>query len=91
MINPDLIKMPGEVPGLNTIQIGPLFIQILRNKGLHKTAEFRIQITHPLIFYFSCFYAYLRIGQVKLGLGLSRRVRKEVKLGPCRVIAPVRG
>ncbi len=44
MINPDLIKMPEEVPGLNTMQIGPLFIQILRNKGLHNTAESHIQI-----------------------------------------------
>ena len=41
------------------------------------------------LLFFSCFYAYFRLGQVKLRLGLPRRVRKEVQLEPCRVSPPI--
>ncbi len=40
------------------------------------------------LFYFSCFYAYSKLSQVKLRLCLPRRVRKEVQLGPRRVLVP---
>ncbi len=52
------------------------------------------QLPPPSYFFFlffSCFYAYSRLGQVKLWLGLPYRVRKEVWLGPCRDRAPRRG
>ncbi len=38
----------------------------------------------PLFFSYSSFYANFRLDKFKLGLGLPRRVRKEVYLGPRR-------
>ena len=50
--------------------------------GIPFTAH-RAQIIPPLIFNFcfSHFYAYFRLGLVKLGLGLPRRVRDPLELG----------
>ena len=58
------------------------FSHYMREKdGIPYTGH-RAQITPspPLFFFsfFSCFYAYFRLGLVKFGLGLPRRVRKEV-------------
>ncbi len=47
------------------------------------------QITpSPYFLFFSCFYDYFRLGQVRLRLGLPRRVGKEGKLRPRRIRAP---